>query len=214
MIKKIGLLLWPSGGWRRQAAYLGHRLRRLPGTPTKIAMGFACGAAVSFTPFVGLHFIMAAALAYPMRANIIASAVGTAVGNPWTFPFIWILIYRTGAWMMGVDHATALPDDISLAYLWDHLWDVFVPAVVGGVPWAIVAWFLAFFPVKLLVEKYQRNRRNKMRRLARQHRMKARLEVGEGKGTDAKVSSKPTAPVQEAPVGSVSVTAGHQTPQK
>jgi hypothetical protein len=35
------------------------------------------------------HFVLSALLAYIARANIIASAIGTVVGNPWTFPFIW-----------------------------------------------------------------------------------------------------------------------------
>ena len=39
------------------------------------------------------------------------SAIGTAVGNPWTFPFIWAAIYRTGAFILGdVDSAQALGD--------------------------------------------------------------------------------------------------------
>ncbi len=176
MVKRVGHIVWPSGGWRRQAAYLSHRLRRLPGTPTKIAMGFACGAAISFTPFIFFHFILAGALALLMRANIIASAVGTAIGNPWTFPFIWILIFETGVWILGIDRATALPDKIGFTYLKNHFFDVFVPMIVGGLPWAVAAWFLSFFPVRFLVEKYQQNRKNKLVRLARQRRMKGRLE--------------------------------------
>ena len=69
-------LIWPRAGWRRTLIYLRHRIQRLPGTPYVIAGGLACGVAVSFTPFIGLHFILAAVLAWVLRTSIIASAIG------------------------------------------------------------------------------------------------------------------------------------------
>ena len=96
---KVQKFFWPSMGWQRAWAYTMHRLARLPGSSYSIAGGFACGAAISFTPFVGLHFIISAIVAWIIRANILASAIGTAVGNPWTFPFIWAWLYQTGTWM-------------------------------------------------------------------------------------------------------------------
>ena len=69
------------------------RLKRLQGTPYSIATGFACGVAISFTPFIGFHMILAALTAWLIRGNIIASAIGTIVGNPWTFPFIWLAVF-------------------------------------------------------------------------------------------------------------------------
>lgn len=81
----------PRRGWARAIEYIAHRIRRLPDTPHRIALGFACGAMVSFTPFFGLHFILAAALAWVVRGNILAGLIGTLVGNPLTFPLIaWI----------------------------------------------------------------------------------------------------------------------------
>src|SRR3546814_7251488 len=71
--------LWPRGGWRRSGTYVAHRLRRLPGPPYRIAAGFASGAAISFTPFIGLHFVLATLLALCIRGNIVASAIGTMV---------------------------------------------------------------------------------------------------------------------------------------
>ena len=41
-----------------------HRIKRLPGTPQSIAAGVACGVAASFTPFIGLHFVLAALFAW------------------------------------------------------------------------------------------------------------------------------------------------------
>ena len=97
--QRVISFFWPAMGWRRTSHYFKHRLGRIPGSPYEIAAGFACGAAISFSPLVGLHFILGAIWAWSIRANIISSAIGTALGNPWTFPFIWIWIYQCGLWL-------------------------------------------------------------------------------------------------------------------
>ncbi len=68
-----------------------HRLARLWASPHALAMGCAVGA---FTPFIGLHFVLAAIVAYVLRASVIASALGAALGNPVTLPFIWVASYN------------------------------------------------------------------------------------------------------------------------
>ena len=101
--RKLSDFIYPSIGIKRATKYTGHRLGRMKSTPYEIACGFAIGAAISFTPFLGLHFIISAIVAFIMRGSIIASAIGTVVGNPLTFPFIWALVYPTGAFLVGVD---------------------------------------------------------------------------------------------------------------
>lgn len=166
---------WPRAGWLRSTRYLLHRVRRLPGTPHGIAGGFACGAAVSFTPFVGLHFVLSALCAWSLRCSILASAIGTAVGNPWTFPFIWVWIYKLGAWM-GAGETEKSAESLNfgaqfgammgaflrgdLAYLWESAWPIFWPMLAGGVPTAIVVWFVFYMPLKAGIVAYQHRRRH------------------------------------------------------
>lgn len=159
-------IVWPRAGWRRTALYAVHRLGRLPGTPYRIAAGFACGAAVSFTPFMGLHFILAALLALLVRGNVIASAIGTAVGNPWTFPFIWIWTYKLGRWMLGGAGVSLLQEHMSMHYIFHNFTSVFWPITVGSVPTAIVAWFIFFWLVRALVLQYQRRRERRLQKRA------------------------------------------------
>ena len=160
--------------------YLAHRVGRLPGTPYSIAAGFACGAAISFTPFVGLHFILGALWAWTMRANILASAIGTAMGNPWTFPLIWAWIYKLGIWLQyGGESTDAGIDDFSsmfasmieamlnfdMAYLFHTVWPVWWPMLLGSIPSALVIWLIFFFAFRPLIATYQRRRiRRRMRR--------------------------------------------------
>ena len=95
--------VWPSSGWGRTAQYLGHRVARIPDTPASIAAGLAFGTAVSFTPFIGLHLAFSIGIAWAARVNLVAAAIGTLLGNPWTFPFIWLVTYKTGAAFLGLD---------------------------------------------------------------------------------------------------------------
>ena len=72
-------IVWPRMGWRRAGRYFVFRIKRLPGTPYTIACGFALGAAVSFTPFIGLHFVIAGIIAWALRANILFISIGPLV---------------------------------------------------------------------------------------------------------------------------------------
>jgi len=161
-------IIWPQSGWRRAFAYMTHRIKRLPGTPQSIAAGVACGVAASFTPLIGLHFILAALLAWMTGGSIIASAIGTVAGNPWTFPFIWIGIYRLGALILGSDVSETLPEGFTLTYIVDNPSAVLLPMAVGAVPAALVAWSVTYWPVLRIVTKYHELRRRRLaKRLAR-----------------------------------------------
>ena len=173
--QRVLSFFWPTMGWRRMGHYLKHRIGRIPGSPYEIAAGFACGAAISFSPFVGLHFIMGGVWAWLIRANIISSAIGTAVGNPWTFPFIWVWIYQCGLWL-GIADGNA-PADVrqldfellfgnmmeaifsgDLDFLIETTGLVFWPMLVGSVPSIVVIWVAVYFPLKAMVESYQNAR--------------------------------------------------------
>jgi uncharacterized protein len=172
-LDKIIGFFWPRSGWKRSTTYVAHRVARIKGSPYSIAAGFAAGAAISFTPFMGLHFVLGALGAWLVRGNILASAIGTLVGNPWTFPFIWIFVYKLGI-LMGA--GTELPDNQTLefvpffehlmnavkslnwSYVVDVAWPVFWPMLIGSIPAYIVTWLIFFIPIRYLVSKYHERR--------------------------------------------------------
>jgi uncharacterized protein (DUF2062 family) len=164
---RVRSIVWPKAGWRRASRYMAHRVRRLPGTPYRIAAGVASGAAVSFTPFIGLHFVAAALLALLLRGNVVASAIGTAVGNPWTFPFIWTWIYTLGQWLMGADAASDFPATLDLGYIFERPLDVLWPMTLGALPTAVVVWIAIFWPIRGAVAEYQHVRHRRIRRKVR-----------------------------------------------
>ena len=163
---RLSNLLWPHMGWRRTFTYWIHRVGRLPASSHAISSGIAFGAAISFTPFVGLHLLLAGLLAWIFRANILASAIGTLVGNPWTFPFIWIWIYQLGVWMgiggipdtLRQQHFSDLFGKILTALLkldFNDLlkfsWRIFSPMLAGAIPTGIITWIGFYFLSKLVI---------------------------------------------------------------
>ncbi|WP_157879100.1 DUF2062 domain-containing protein [Pararhodospirillum photometricum] len=159
----------PRMGWRRQVRYLGRRMARLPGSPGSIALGFACGTAVAFTPLMGFHIVLGVVLAFLVRGNVLAAALGTLVGNPWTFPVICVGTYALGAPLLGGLSAPVPPDlatELSgvgpalLALdgqkLIDQLWPVLLPMLVGAVPLGLGGGLLAYVLVRQAITRARR----------------------------------------------------------
>jgi uncharacterized protein (DUF2062 family) len=153
----------PAKGWRRGFAYIGRRVQRLPDTPHRIALGFACGVMASFTPLFGLHFVVAALLALLVRGNVLASALGTFLGNPITFPFIAGAALGCGALITGEsEHLRAFTpamvfDDFEL-----FLKAVFLPYLIGGVGPGLLTSSAIYALVRPVIAAYQTRRRSKL----------------------------------------------------
>ena len=158
LLARLLEFVWPRMGWRRAGRYYVFRIKRLPGTPYTIACGFALGAAVSFTPFIGLHFVLAGLLAWVLRANLLASAIGTAVGNPWTFPGIWFGVLWLGSKILGRDMPELSLSDLSLTMIFDHFSTIGVPMIVGGIPAGLVVWVIFYIPIRRAIANYQHHR--------------------------------------------------------
>ena len=199
--RSIGRQVWeaffPKKGWRRAFEYIGHRVRRLPDTPHKISIGFACGVFVSFSPLFGFHFVYAALCALIVRGNMLAALLGTFFGNPLTFPLIATVSYRLGLDLMGLNldeaEVLGLMDAIfagihgtwhsilSLVGLSAPAWSnvneffmsVFLPYFVGGLVPGLIAGIACYFLARPLVSAYQSRRRTRIRKRAEKRRMRA-----------------------------------------
>jgi hypothetical protein len=160
LFRTVRLWLWPRVSWRRSGSYFLKRLLRLSGTPYAIGMGAAVGTFASCTPFLGFHIMLAFGLAWVCRANLIAGAIGTSIGNPLTFPFIWAGSYELGQVMLGEVGKNApgsLEHDL-LHKSWDQLWPLVWPMTVGSAPLGIAAGCAVYVIVYKAVSAYRKVR--------------------------------------------------------
>jgi hypothetical protein len=151
---RLRTAVWPRHSWSRSARYFGKRVLRLSGSPHAVAAGVAAGVFASFTPFVGLHFIVSFIFAFIVGGNMLAAAMGTFVGNPLTFPFIWASTYSIGSQILGQSSALAL-HEIHYALVhrsFEVLVPIIVPMLVGavplGLPIAVAFYVVAFIAVR------------------------------------------------------------------
>lgn len=176
--------LWPKGGWGRAARYVRLRLNRLPDPPHRIARGIFAGVFTTFTPFYGLHFVVAATLAWIMRGNILAALLSTFFGNPLTYVPIGVIAMKTGYWLLGLsghpDHhdgslgrkfvkagqdlwdnfyAIFTPDTADWSHLRIFYNEVFYPYMIGGIIPGIVAGTIAYYVSLPLITAFQNRRK-------------------------------------------------------
>lgn len=168
--KKLGLLertriaLWPSRSFSRSYQYFTKRILRLTATPYAIAIGVAAGAFASCTPFLGFHFVISFALAWALRGNMVAAALGTAYGNPLTFPFFWAVTYKSGIFILGVDQLR-VDHHVNLYALFRHLdmkqlWDpILKPMLVGAIPLGLLSGLFFYILTYWSVRAFQNRRR-------------------------------------------------------
>ncbi|MEM7565803.1 MAG: DUF2062 domain-containing protein [Pseudomonadota bacterium] len=155
---------WPRAGWGRASRYLAKRAMRIAATPHAVAAGLAMGALSSFTPFLGLHFLLAFALAALLGGNMLAAALGTAVGNPLTFPIIWAASFKLGRWVLGEPNGQELvgePVNLlrdSFFNVGPMLWPMLLGGMLMGVPVALTIYVVS----RSAVAAFQRQRRERL----------------------------------------------------
>ena len=108
----------------------------------------------SFTPLIGFHFILAAFIALVLRGSLLASAAGTMVGNPLTFPLIWMATFKVGNVLTGRDgHAAGLNAEDLPAAAGDvsgRLWEMYEER---GLPFVGCALTLASATHRVMAEQ-------------------------------------------------------------
>lgn len=187
--EKLRVAVWPRRSWGRSLKYLAKRVLRLTASPHAIAAGIAAGVFASFTPYMGLHFIIAFAVAYIIAGNMIAAAAGTFIGNPITFPFIWAATFTTGNFILGIDPGDSGPHEtlkmlkhidfweVGVAGIWDvavSIWEpVLKPMSVGAIPLGITLGVIFYIITRWSAIAFQLSRRKMLADKARQLKERA-----------------------------------------
>lgn len=150
--------IWPRMGWLRLFRYYGLRLYRLNDPPYAVAAGLASGVAISFTPFIGFHLILAILLARLLNGSLIAAMIGTLAGNPWTIPLILYMTYKVGMLVLGNHAPAGIPHGFDVETIFSQPWRYLLPMTIGSIPFALSFWLATFFPLVRLIRGLQRQR--------------------------------------------------------
>ncbi|MBB3929168.1 hypothetical protein GGR25_000187 [Kaistia hirudinis] len=166
--EKFSHVMWPRRGFKRAVRYHSKRLMRMSGSPHSVAAGFAVGVALSMTPFVGFHYLLCFVAAYLVRGNVLAAVLGTTIGNPLTFPIIWLTTYETGGLVLGWfgRRPEALSfRQISHGLLSDSahsIWPIFEPMLIGSIPVALVTATISYIAVYYATDAFRTARRERV----------------------------------------------------
>lgn len=132
------------------------RLLALDDPPERTALAFAIGVFIAFSPFLGLHTIIATLVAFLFRFNKIAVYSGTFINNPiLTLVPIIIASYAIGAFILGrplrippagielLKHPHLLTADY-YRQLFRESWDIVWPFTIGGMTLSVVCSLIAY----------------------------------------------------------------------
>ncbi|MBI4483082.1 MAG: DUF2062 domain-containing protein [Acidobacteria bacterium] len=139
------------------------KLLKLDDTPPRTALAFSIGVFLGFSPFLGLHTILALAIAFLLGYNRLAILVGLYVNTPWTAAPYYAFATWFGALMLRYDAASASSLFTYSSFMklpfWEkisHLEALVWPMMVGSTILALVAAFLSYPLARRLLRRERR----------------------------------------------------------
>ena len=163
----------------RTKKYISLSIKRIKGTPQALSLGLATGIAISFTPFIGLHALLAIFISWVIGGSMAAALIGTLFGNPWTFPFIWYFTFEIGQFInygfISYEEEFSfkiIKKEIStlLVILKNIVIFANIPEleenveklklipfmVVGSIPLVFITWILSYFSFLIIFKSYRK----------------------------------------------------------
>ena len=163
----------------RTKKYISLSIKRIKGTPQALSLGLATGIAISFTPFIGLHALLAIFISWIIGGSMATALIGTLFGNPWTFPFIWYFTFEVGQFMSygflsydTVFSFKSIKKEISvlLGILKNIIVFANIPEleknveklklipfmIIGSIPLVVLTWLLSYFSSLIILKSYRK----------------------------------------------------------
>src|SRR5690349_18934269 len=132
------------------------RLLAIDDPPERTALAFSIGVFIAFSPFLGLHTILATLIAFIFRFNKVAIYTGTFVNNPF-FTLVPIIIgsYTVGAFVLGLPlqipgeglELLKHPHLFSRSYyhrIFVQSWNIVWPFGIGGMVLSVLCSLIAY----------------------------------------------------------------------
>ena len=163
----------------RTKKYISLSIKRMKGSPQALSLGLATGLSISFTPFIGLHALLAIFISWVIGGSMAAALIGTLLGNPWTFPFIWYFTFEIGQFINYgfLSHEEEfsfknIKKEIStlLVILKNIIIFANIPEleenfeklklipfmIVGSIPLVFITWILSYFSFLIIFKSYRK----------------------------------------------------------
>lgn len=131
-------------------------LLTLDSHPGHISMGFAVGVFISFTPFFGLHSILAIAAAFILRINKVTCLTGAWVNTPFTVVPVLMASYQLGEYILGHNPEKIILKDLSLSYAIELLGSHGAPLLIGTSLFGFVAALVSYAALYYIIVRFRR----------------------------------------------------------
>lgn len=122
------------------------------------------GVFVGLTPTVPFQTMIAVPLAWLLRGNLAAAAIGVWITNPLTMPFFYTAFFLLGRTLTPYGHGIELPLHWNVNHILEVGLDVGLAALFGGMIMSIVFVPLTYFLTFKYVKRLQEWERAKIRR--------------------------------------------------
>lgn len=137
-------------------------LLHLEDTPHRVALAFAIGVWIAFSPLLGIHTWMALGIAFLFRLSRAAILFGAYLNNPWTLAPMYMAGTVLGCWMLDVPTSGLTHMDWSLhghalytslvRNLRPYLW----PYVLGNTVLGVAAAIVGYAALRVVLERRSR----------------------------------------------------------
>ncbi len=142
------------------------RLLRQPCSPSQTALGLALGVLASCIPLLPVQMLVAVSLAFWLKANKLAAALGTWVTNPVTWVPAHILFYCIGRVLAPFDVPEVSPSRLSAEFIASS-WRIYLALLLGGLTVAVPSALITYFVSLKVLIFYQAKRQARQERKAR-----------------------------------------------
>ena len=141
--------------------YFRDRIRsifQLNDTPHRLALTFAVGVFIAFSPTVGLHIFTCLIVAWVFRLNKLVLLTAAFINNPWTI----VPLYGFCIWFGGklIGREIAMPqiawNELTLSSAYVAIKPFLWPFVAGTLVAGSIAAFVAYFLIYWLVVRYRK----------------------------------------------------------
>jgi hypothetical protein len=145
--------------WLRRT---GQILLQVEDSPSRVALAFALGVFIAFSPLLGIHTGLAIVIALAFRLNKVAILAGAWINNPWTLAPMYTAGTLLGCFVLGVSPTSLGEIDWSLSgrafygSLASGLRPLVLPFVVGNLALGAVAGLVSFLALRFLLARRKR----------------------------------------------------------